>query len=648
MSSRSPLPATRVGVPVRPATTSDTMPDVTGADFLALLARDATPVEYDAPMIEARASGADAETVTALEKARALALQVRSELESRRRREAELSALYETASDLAALSDLDDVLTAIARRARALLQSDIAYLSLNDDDKGDTYMRVTEGSISAAFRRVRLPMGAGLGGLVAQTALPYTSASYFEDERFRHTRGIDSAVRDEGLVSILGVPLQLGPRVIGVLYAANRTVKPFTRADVALLVSLAAHAAIAIDNARLLSDTQAALSELRVTSEQLRARTRSVERAADAHDRLTALLGRGGGVDEVAAVLAEVLDGEVTVVDAQGTVLTSSAPGGVPDDASMAVLRQAGTAARTVEGVGLAATPVLAGTALLGAVGLHRETPPDEADRRILERAAMVTALLLLFRRGVAEAEGRVRGELLQDLLSSADRDPEDLRDRARSLGADLDRPHVVLVSALAGDRSRISQAAAHLASTHDGLSAVHRGRLVLLLPGADPDAVAELVGRAMRSAANEPATTGVAGPVAGRVDIVAAHDQARSVLDSLTALGRSGEHAQAHQLGFVGLLVGADPDIAGFVQAAVGPVLDYDAQRGTSLAETLLAWFRNGTNLMRTSTELHVHVNTVTQRLDRVGVLLGDTWQEPERQLEVQLALRLHGLTRA
>jgi hypothetical protein len=39
--------------------------------------------------------------------------------------------------------------------------------------------------------------------------------------------------------------------------------------------------------------------------------------------------------------------------------------------------------------------------------------------------------------------------------------------------------------------------------------------------------------------------------------------------------------------------------------------------------------------------------VNTVTQRLERVGRLLGDTWQDPERQLEVQLALRLNKLVR-
>jgi DNA-binding PucR family transcriptional regulator len=39
------------------------------------------------------------------------------------------------------------------------------------------------------------------------------------------------------------------------------------------------------------------------------------------------------------------------------------------------------------------------------------------------------------------------------------------------------------------------------------------------------------------------------------------------------------------------------------------------------------------------------VHVNTVTQRLSRLGGLLGADWQRPERALDLQLALRLHRL---
>jgi DNA-binding PucR family transcriptional regulator len=39
------------------------------------------------------------------------------------------------------------------------------------------------------------------------------------------------------------------------------------------------------------------------------------------------------------------------------------------------------------------------------------------------------------------------------------------------------------------------------------------------------------------------------------------------------------------------------------------------------------------------------VHVNTVAQRLERIGSLLGADWQTPDRALELQLALRLRKL---
>ena len=145
-------------------------------------------------------------------------------------------------------------------------------------------------------------MGAGLGGLVAQTGGPYATADYFDDARFRHTHDIDEAVSEEGLVAILGVPLRLGQRVIGVLFAANRSARPFAQEEVALLARLAAHAAVAIDNARLLQETRNALEELSRAHRTVREHSEAVERAATAHDRMTALVLRGGGVEDVAAV----------------------------------------------------------------------------------------------------------------------------------------------------------------------------------------------------------------------------------------------------------------------------------------------------------------------------------------------------------
>ncbi|MFI2368103.1 helix-turn-helix domain-containing protein [Streptomyces sp. NPDC018833] len=620
------------------------------AAYLELLALGAAVEAYDRPVLLARAHGADAASLAGIEHAKQLALRVRAELEGRRRREAELSALFETAHDLAGLRDLDAVLRAIVQRARSLLGTEVAYLSLNDPVAGDTYMRVTEGSVSARFQQVRLGMGEGLGGLVAQTARPYVTDSYFDDARFAHTGPIDAAVRDEGLVAILGVPLTLGSQVIGVLFAADRRARVFEREQVALLASFAAHAAVAIDTANLLAETRSALAELERAHAIIQEHSGVIERASEVHDRLTELVLRGGGVDDVAAALSQVLDGTVE--------FTEDGP------------HPAGTDGRAGRHGDDWIAGVSAGGEVFGALVLRGHPDLAPVDRRTLERAAMVTSLLLLARRSAHDAEQRVRGELLDDLLDAPDRDPRLLRERAARLRADLDVPHVVLAARIDGtgpgagpesaaresaDRQRLWSAASHLAATRSGLAAARDGGAVLLLPLGPDDTPASLarqtarqLGGTLRESVTVGASSPVASPAGDPAPVSGAYEHARRCLDALRLLGRSGQGAAAEDLGFLGLLLADPGDIDGFVRRTIGEVVAYDGRRGTDLVGTLDAYFASGMSPARTKDDLHVHVNTVAQRLERIGRLLGPDWQTPARALEIQLALRLYGMSSA
>ena len=139
--------------------------------------------------------------------------------------------------------------------------------------------------------------------------------------------------------------------------------------------------------------------------------------------------------------------------------------------------------------------------------------------------------------------------------------------------------------------------------------------------------------------------TIGAAGPASGPVALVQAHEAAQRCLRSLLALGRTGHGAALSDLGFVGQLIGDRTDLAGYIDSTLGPVLDYDARRGTELLHTLRTYFGCGASLTKAAQLLHVHVNTVVQRLDRIATLVGEDWQSPERALELQLALRLQQL---
>ncbi|GHF42718.1 hypothetical protein GCM10018790_20700 [Kitasatospora xanthocidica] len=619
--------------------------------LLDLLVSGAATEDFADVLADARRHGASATVLTEIDDATWQALRVHRTLRQHRRREAELTALFDTAGDLAASRELDTVLQAIVRRARMLLGTDTAYLTLPDEAAGDTYMRVTDGSVSVLFQTLRLSLGDGLGGLVAQTARPYATPDYRTDERFHHTGTIDAGVLDEGLVAIIGVPLLLGGQVIGVLFAADRSPRAFSPDEVALLCTLAAHAAIALDTAKSLADTRAALAELNAANELVRAHSAAVQRAEQAHDRLTDLVLRGAEVPDVAAAVAALLDGDIAVLDAEGEPLAGRSAPAAELAGAVTASRTEGRSVRHGE---LWVCTVLAGHDTLGTLVLRGRPDLDDADRRLFERAGVVTALLLLLRRSVAETENRVRGELLTDLLSAPDRDPAGLTARGRRLGVDLARPHLVLVAEPAEpdgpagpDRGRLAGAARRYLFGSRGVSAEHGEAVVLLVPAEaaaaeDPEETARQAAERLARLAGFPVTVGAGRPSAGPAALATSYAEGLRCVRALRVLGRAGEGASARSLGFLGVLLGDGHDVDGFVGAALGPLLAYDARRGTELVRTLRAYFDCGGSLTRAKDELHVHVNTVVQRLDRVEALLGRDWNHPERSLELQLALRL------
>ena len=604
------------------------------ATFLDLLYDEAPLAAFDEHLARAEA-GLDEQAAAAMRADYDVAVRLRDLMSRMRSREAELSALYETASDLTAIRDVDTILAAIVRRARQLLHCDMTYLSLNDEADGASFMKVTDGALTREFQTLRLPLGTGLLGLVAQTGAAYYTEDYSTDERFVHQGYIDDAVAGEQIRAILGVPLVLDGVVIGALLAVHRSVRRFPQNEVSLLTSFAAHAVVALENARL-------FAELDEANRSLTRHTEAVDAAALAHDRLTDLLLEGGGVSEVARVLSDVLGGEASVWTPAGELLAGDDPGLAWSEAVAASV----ASGRSVPiGPGLVAA-ALAGTEHVATLVLRREEPLDLAGRRTLERGALVTALVLLFARSVTDAEERLGGQLLVDLLEADTQDRGRLRERVRRHSASLDGPVVVASASIDGaDRHRASRAVVALARRMSGLAGEHRGAVVVVVPSEDPHRVgAEL--QAVVAEVGGTATVGVAATsdaLAGD-RLVAAHGEARRCLDTLLRLGRAGEVSDPTGLGVARLLLGDnDPEhVAAFVEAMVGPVRAWDARRGTGLVATLEAWFASGGHLRETAATLHVHPNTVTQRLDRVGELLGPGWRDPARGLDLQLALRL------
>lgn len=587
--------------------------------WLELLLRDASAPELEAHRL-AQLERGDADVVEA--EARQ-ALQLHALLRDRAQRAAELTALSEMASRLASVRDLPALLTDIAVQARQLLRTDVAYLALVEGDS--LRIRYFDGTLGAAFRDIQLSLTAGLAGRIVTTGKAMWTSDYLADATIEHQPAADELAGDEQLRSILGVPLHALGITFGVLFAAERQQRPFTDGEISLLGGLAGHAAVAIENARLFDAERA-------SSEELRSSASAVGRAIALHERLTDAAVRGGGPAEVVEALAAVLQVPVQLVDAHDVSLAG------PDLQAPSPSKHVESGERRTvvlpdeDDAILVLCPVVAAEDYLGCLVVRGQGSADDAEVRLLERGALALALSLVQERALTDAATRSAGELLAALVEGGD--PEVLGRRAAAARIDLRKAHVLALVEPASPSS--SGACAELARRHGGLYVDRAGRGVLLVrDGADLTPLAEH------------GTVGVSPAVVGAAALPGALTAARRCLQALLALGRRNVVGGAGSLGVYRFLLapgGADEAVE-FVRQTVGPLLDHDAARGTELARTLEEYLASGRQHTATADRLHIHPNTLYQRLTRVGLVLGEGWREPDAALDLHVALRLHRL---
>ncbi|MFR9798206.1 helix-turn-helix domain-containing protein [Streptomyces sp. MS06] len=581
-----------------------------------------------------------------LERAGQLALRVHSQFARRRQREAELSALVDTARDLTLPYGLDALLELITRRTRNLFGMDMSYITIQDGASGDSYVRTSDGHASALTVGYRVPRSWGLGDRSTEKNVPIWTPDYLSDDSFRHSAVLDEVVRAEGIRAIIAAPLVVGSDTFGVLYAADRNIRHFSVGDVSLMSSLGGLAAVALEKTRSLERSHSDVADLT-----------EFRRFGELHSRLVDLAMTGSDLQALTAEVATALDGAVLVRDVENQQL--AAVGELPpiDEAAALAAARAAAARREPVGVGdgtgVWLAPVTAGGEELAVMLLHPRTPPGDTGLRRMRLTAQAVAVSLRVHRSEAAAAGPFRDELFDDLLAVERRPLKQLELRSGRLGISPGQPLVVLVvRPEGGTAGRAASWAASYTRRTGGLRSIQNGCLSLLLPlPADTGpgnrgragSLARSVSDQLSALLGHPVTVGVSGPVHSLELVRRAHQEAMRCVETLVALGNGGACASVEDLGFLGILLSDDRDASAFIEATIGPVLHYDAQRLTELTRTLDTYFAAGGSQTHAAQLLHVHPNTVSRRLERVAELLGADWSAPEKALEVQLALRLH-----
>jgi GAF domain-containing protein len=167
--------------------------------------------------------------------------------------------------------DLAPVFNAILQKARALCGVDRGTLLLYD---GEYFRAVaTHGlpdAVTAIFREPNRPAPGELRAQLVAGARYAHSADLAESEGYRSGAPSAKIVVDiGGTRSVLWVPLRKDGVLLGAISAGRTEVKPFSDKEISLLENFAAQAVIAMENARLITETREALEQQTATAEVL-------------------------------------------------------------------------------------------------------------------------------------------------------------------------------------------------------------------------------------------------------------------------------------------------------------------------------------------------------------------------------------------
>lgn len=569
------------------------------------------------------------------------ALILRSLLEQRRRRAAELAALNDIAGRLASVTSLRPLLQEIVEQAKHLLRVDLAYLSLVQDEH--IKIEVATGQISEYLSGLQMPLSKGFGTAVMSRAAPVWTSDYTADRGFSHYASADTAAQLENIRGLLGVPLSSRGVVIGVLFAAKRQERNFAPDEVQLLAALAAHASIALENSRVFADQQSSAQKLHIVNAQLEARTCELENILKWDRTLTQVVLHGGDINDL---LSEV--SKAAGCSAFFLRNTSEIPEGLRDidESVIADIRRIDHESENcvefeLETTSVLAHLVVASRDVLGTLMLRRgvhEIRPDHP--MLLERAAPSLALSLIGQHAAEEAARKTKDRLLIDLLTRPISERREAEQQARLVGLDPSEIYCVVVMLPNAAKAQVERALSSLTLPERSVVGDYGKRLVLLIPATNADELA----LTWLDHEDLHATVGVAGPMRDVTELRRCFRDAQQTVDVMLTLSREGQIGTAERLGIYRILLNQSGpyEVDRLIGHHLGTVLMEEKRNGVPLLQTLEVYLRHSQRHGVAAAELSIHPNTLYQRLDALSKLLGDDWRSPDRALDLQLILRL------
>lgn len=202
-----------------------------------------------------------------------------------KRKALELGSLFSVGQAIVSSLDLNEVLERITQKVVDLMEVKLCSLMLVDERGEELSIKAVYGASESYVRKPNLKVSDSLLGHVVREKTPLTVEDVREHPEFKYSR----LAREEGLVSLLSVPMIFQDRVIGLLNVYTSRPHLFRPEEEELLAALAGQSAIAIENARLYENVVAAEERIRQSERLLILGEMAAEIAHEVRNPLTVI-----------------------------------------------------------------------------------------------------------------------------------------------------------------------------------------------------------------------------------------------------------------------------------------------------------------------------------------------------------------------
>lgn len=178
-----------------------------------------------------------------------------------------ITLLFEVSRAVVSNRYLEEILSLVVGLTAEVIGSKICSLMLLDEAKQELVIKATQ-SLSEAYRsKPPIKVGESVSGRAVQTRQSITVLDVKTERGYKYPE----IARQEGLTSLVAVPMRVKDRVMGVLNCYTTEEHEFTQEEIQLLQGVANQAALAIENTRLLAE--------KVASQEALETRKKVERA---------------------------------------------------------------------------------------------------------------------------------------------------------------------------------------------------------------------------------------------------------------------------------------------------------------------------------------------------------------------------------